>query len=85
MSEMNLNTGGAAGAQQTATVQYSVYNRPNPNFVGQTVQQVRQQLKSVWQIPDDAQAFKGKTQLDPNYVIQAGDDIEFHRKQGEKG
>lgn len=73
---------GKAGGQ--ATVRYGVYNQPG-SYAGQSVQDVRKQLGKLWNIPDDAQAYKGKTKLDENYVIQPGESIDFHRKMGEKG
>lgn len=81
MDQLNL----AAPAQSgMATVRYSVYNQPGP-YVGKSVNEVRAQLGGLWNIPADAAAFKGKEQLQGDYVIQPGDSIEFLKKQGEKG
>lgn len=67
-----------------ASVRYGVYNQPGP-YAGKTVADVRSELGTLWSIPGDAQAFKGKEQLDGSYQIQPGDHIEFHRSMGEKG
>lgn len=67
-----------------ANVKYGVYTQPG-NFANQAVSQVRSQLTSLWAIPKDASAYKGKEKLDENYVIQPGDHIEFLRRSGEKG
>lgn len=75
---------GKAQANAMANVRYGVYNQPGP-YAGQTISEVRNQLGKLWNIPPDAQAYKGKEQLDANYTIQPGDHIEFHRKMGEKG
>lgn len=74
----------AGGEQQLAHFRYGVYANPGP-YVGRTVAEVRQQLGRLWQVPGDAQAYIGKNKLDDNYVVKAGDNIEFHRRQGEKG
>jgi len=42
-------------------------------------------LESFVGIPTDAIAYKGKDKLDENYVIQPNDNLEFHRRAGEKG
>lgn len=68
----------------TATVRYGVYNQPGP-YVGRTIGQIRAELGPMWNIPADAQAYKGKELLDASYEIQPNDNIEFHRKMGEKG
>jgi hypothetical protein len=76
----------SAGAQSggSAQIRYGVYNNPG-NHVGKSVSDLRGQFGSMWGIPGDANAYKGKEKLDDNYVIQPGDNIEFHRRAGEKG
>lgn len=74
---------GAAKAAN-ANVKYGVYGQPG-NYANKSVAQVRADLGNLWGIPADAAAYKGKERLEDNYVIQPGDQIEFHRKQGEKG
>lgn len=78
---------GAQGGQAkaaNANVRYGVYGQPG-NYAGKSVSQVRTDLGQMWGIPADAAAYKGKERLQDDYIIQAGDQIEFHRKQGEKG
>lgn len=81
---MEQNQVAAPAQAGMATIRYSVYNQPGP-YVNKSVNEVRAQLSGLWNIPADAAAFKGKEQLAGDYVIQPGDNIEFHRKQGEKG
>jgi hypothetical protein len=67
-----------------ANVRFGVYNQPS-NVGGKTVAEAREQFSRLWGIPKDAIAYKGKDKLDESYVIQPGDNIEFHRRAGEKG
>lgn len=75
---------GAKVGNNRASVRYGVYNQPG-SYAGRTVGDVQKELSKIWNMPNDARAFKGKTQLDANYVIQEGEQIDFHRKMGEKG
>lgn len=74
----------APAAVQQATIRFGVYNQQVP-FVGKTIGEARAKLAGQWNIPEDANPFKGKEQLADDYVIQAGDNIELHRRMGEKG
>lgn len=67
-----------------ANVRFGVYSQPTP-VAGKTVKEVRDQFSKLWGIPTDAIAYKGKDKLDENYVIQPNDNLEFHRRAGEKG
>ena len=73
-----------SGASGIANVRFGVYNQPS-NVGGKTVSQAREQFSRLWGIPTDEVAYKGKDKLDVNYVIQPGDNVEFHRRAGEKG
>ena len=42
-------------------------------------------FSKLWGIPTDAIAYKGKDKLDEDYVVQPSDNLEFHRRAGEKG
>lgn len=75
---------GAQGAAAQAVIRYGVYNQPGA-FVGKSIGDVRRSLAPQWGIPDDARPYKGKEQLNDDYIIQAGDNIEIHRQMGEKG
>jgi hypothetical protein len=81
--ELNSNQQQPAAGQQ-AHVRFGVYNQPAP-VAGKTVSDVRNQFGKIWGISSDAVAYKGKDKLDENYVIQPGDNVEFHRRSGEKG
>jgi hypothetical protein len=82
--ENNMNSGAAAQSSGMANVRFGVYNQPS-NIAGKTVQEAREQFSKLWGIPTDAVAYKGKDKLDENYVIQPSDNVEFHRRAGEKG
>lgn len=76
--------GQGAAKQANANVRYGVYGQPG-NYAGKTIAQVREEVGKLWGIPADAAAYKGKEKLSDDTVIQPGDQIEFHRKMGEKG
>lgn len=80
----NQGQEGGVAKQANANIRYGVYGQPG-NYAGRTVAQVREELSKLWGIPADAAAYKGKERLDDSTVIQPGDQIEFHRKMGEKG
>jgi len=82
--ENNMNSGAAAQSGGMANVRFGVYNQPS-NIAGKSVKEAREQFSKLWGIPTDAVAYKGKDKLDENYVIQPNDNVEFHRRAGEKG
>ena len=67
-----------------AQVQFGIYKQPG-NYAGKTVAQVRQEREKLWKIPSDASAFIGDRKLSETDVINEGDNVEFHRRAGEKG
>lgn len=81
MQNMNENTGNQGGV---ANLRYGPYSQAS-SIVGKTVKEVREQFAGKWGIPTDAVAYKGKDKMDENYVIQSNDNLEFHRRAGEKG
>lgn len=74
----------ASAASGVANVRFGVYSQPTP-VAGKSVKEVREQFSKLWGIPTDAIAYKGKDKLDEDYVIQPSDNLEFHRRAGEKG
>ena len=74
----------STNAGQVANIRYGVYSQPAP-VSGKSVAEIRQQFGKLWGISSDAIAYKGKDKLDENYVVQPGDNLEFHRRAGEKG
>lgn len=82
--ESNMNNAASQPAAGMANVRFGVYNQPS-NIGGKSVKDAREQFSKLWGIPSDAVAYKGKDKLDENYVIQPGDNVEFHRRAGEKG
>lgn len=75
---------GASSSNETATFRHGPFNHPL-KFVGLTVKQAREKLGDAWSVPSDAKAMNGKQQLSDDYIIQSGDEIEFVKKQGQKG
>lgn len=73
-----------AAPVQTANIKYGPSTQPIP-CAGKTVAQLRAELANTMSIPPDVKAFKGKTELDENYVVQPNDTIELVRRLGEKG
>jgi hypothetical protein len=82
--EQSASQNQPSAVQGIANVRFGVYNQPS-NIAGKTVSKAREQFSRLWGIPTDAVAYKGKDRLDENYVIQPGDNVEFHRRAGEKG
>lgn len=80
MSQEFANSG-----SEKATVRYSMYTDSSASLVGKTVRQVREQYGQSWEIDPQASAFIGKTQIGDDHIISQGDDIQFMRRQGEKG
>jgi hypothetical protein len=78
------NSTGAQTSSGVANVRFGVYSQPTP-VAGKTVKEVRDQFSKLWGIPTDAIAYKGKDKLEEDYVIQPSDNLEFHRRAGEKG
>jgi hypothetical protein len=74
----------ASAASGVANVRFGVYSQPTP-VAGKSVKEVREQFSKLWGIPTDAIAYKGKDKLDEDYVVQPSDNLEFHRRAGEKG
>lgn len=84
MEATSANNPQSNRATGMANLRYGVYNQPS-NIAGKSVKEVRDQFSKIWGIPTDAVAYCGKDKLDENDVIQPGQNIEFHRRAGEKG
>ena len=82
--ETNSNSAQPNRPQGMANLRYGVYNQPS-NIAGKTVREVRSQFSKIWGIPADAVAYCGKDKMDEDSVISPGQNIEFHRRAGEKG
>ena len=82
-----MNSSGSEASQpsgQMANVRFGVYTQPAP-VAGKTVSQIREQFSKLWGIPSDAVAYKGKDKVAEDYVVGPNDNLEFHRRAGEKG
>ena len=75
---------GAKPSGGQAQIRFGVYSQPG-NHVGKTVTEVRNSVGKLWGVPTDASAYLGKEKLNDDYVIKDGDQLEFHRRAGEKG
>ncbi len=76
---------GTAAQAGKATVKYGSQNDTDGLFVGRSVQEVRASRAAAWNIPSDARAYRGRDTVGDDYIIKAGDTIEFARRMGEKG
>jgi hypothetical protein len=81
---------GQAAAQPTpgggtAKVRFGVYDQQIPTGNNVNVGQLRANYQTVWSVPNDAQAFVNGQQVDDQFVLQPGQQLEFHRRAGEKG
>jgi hypothetical protein len=83
MQNNNLN-GSGSSSNGVANVRFGVYSQATP-VAGKSIKEIRDQFSKLWGIPSDATAYKGKDKLDENYVVQPNDNLEFHRRAGEKG
>lgn len=79
----NLNNSSSSSGG-VANVRFGVYSQATP-VAGKSIKEIRDQFSKLWGIPTDATAYKGKDKLDENYVVQPNDNLEFHRRAGEKG
>jgi len=68
-----------------AKVRYGIYSKQGESIAGRSIADLRTEFGGVWGITDDASAYNGTQKLDENYVVGANDNIEFHRRSGEKG
>lgn len=75
------------GAQtpDVAKIRFAGGYAQNIPIEGRTVGEMKNFVAQNWGVPKDAAAYKGKEKLDDDYRIQPGDDIEFLKRQGEKG
>jgi len=74
-----------AGQPGPAKVRYGVYDQQIPTGTGINVGQLRTNYQTVWSMPGDVEAYVGGQRVDDSYVLAAGQQLEFHRKAGEKG
>ena len=85
---MDINNFAEAGQPKAANpkvnLRFGIYNQPG-DYSGKSVAEVRQLFGAAWGIPNEASAFKGKERLADDYILQPGDELEFHRRAGEKG
>lgn len=84
MGADQVNLVGGKAKAVNSHVKYGVYSAGG-DYAGMTVAQLRTEMGTVWQLPGDTVAYKGKEALADNYVITAGDEINFTRRMGEKG
>lgn len=54
-------------------------------LTGKTVSQIRHSLRGAFNIPEDAQAFVGGTEVSGDHIVADGETVEFVRTLGRKG
>jgi hypothetical protein len=55
-----------------------------PNLGGKSIASIRRCLASIFDIPDDAEAYIGGSVVAPGYKLRAGDAVEFLKSHGRK-
>jgi hypothetical protein len=83
-----MNQGQAAQAQPgggVAKIRYGVYDQQVPAGNNLNVGAIRSNYQTMWSMPKDADAYINGEKKADDYVIQPGDQVEFHRRAGEKG
>ena len=55
------------------------------NLTGQSVSEIKEALREVFNIPEDAQAIISGDNVENVYLLQNGDVLEFVRPSGTKG
>lgn len=65
----------------------TVLSGPNRTTVpaGRTIGAIREGLQTMWGMTAGHVAYIGKEKPGDDYVTQAGEQVEFHRREGEKG
>jgi len=84
---MDMASSASAGKPASggmASIKFGVFSNPG-SHAGKSISQVRAEQGKLWGVPTDAAAHVGKTAVSEDYVIQEGDNVEFHRRAGEKG
>ena len=77
--------------EEIATIKCPPLKKAGPEFVGKKIKEVRAMMKDDLEIADNAPATVSKDKgdsydsIDENYVIKAGDFIEFGRGSSTKG
>lgn len=80
MDEAEVRYRFAQQSAKPAWVRYGVYSRQI--LAGTSVASALELCNPLWGIPPNAHAYIGTRRVDPGYIIQPGDYIEFHRVYG---
>ena len=72
-------------AEATVTVKYGVNTLSKPEFVGMTVNEIRDEVQDILNIPDDAQVRVNAITAAADHQVAAGSVVEFVKVAGEKG
>lgn len=81
MFQQEFNTGSEG---KKASLRYN-FSTEEGNFAGKTVGEMKKMFVSDYSMPEDAQAFVGKTKVDDDHIIQEGEEIVWQKREGEKG
>jgi hypothetical protein len=71
--------------QQPVTVTCGANTQPLESLDGMTVGELRNRLEDVMNIPNPAQVVVGGCVVNNDYVVKAGDNVEFIKPAGIKG
>jgi len=74
-----------AAAAQPTKIQFGFFTLTGNQYAGKTIGEIRAQRGPMWQMPEDTVAMIGGQKVDDTRVLAEGDQLEFHRKAGEKG
>lgn len=82
---MSFTPNADSAPEANAKVVAGTYEEAHSAFVGMTVAQVRLARSEAFNIASDAKAYRGREEVNEDYVLRRGDQIEFVRRQGDKG
>jgi len=57
----------------------------NANFDGKTIEQLKSELRTVLNIPDNATILLNGVEVQNNIALRSGDELEFVKAAGDKG
>ena len=57
----------------------------NANFDGKTIEQLKSELKTVLNIPDNPTTLLNSDEVTSNVALRSGDELEFVKAAGDKG
>ena len=74
----------ASEPNQAVRIRYGIQSKQG-DMAGKTIGQIKAEVGRGWKMTEDTVAVSGTQKLDDDYIVKAGENIEFTRRQGEKG